>query len=219
VAVATEASPDEAPVVRGLGSLHKRPRSTGKPEGNGIDGGRGIEVGTAKAPRNLDLPPGLEQQRGQGLPGIGASGKSFRRFTLDYEIGVLRWRIGLGEPPHDRSSPIERNVPQNLVGDIGQPKAQEVGPDDRNTGVGHEARAKRRGQHSVELHRDDLATAARQFSSENAAARPDFDDQIASFDGGLSDQASGKRPAPQEVLCEIRTPGCPMRGHDEPART
>ncbi len=199
-AVATEAAPDEAPVVHGLESVHKRSGSTGEPERDGVNAGRGIEVGTAKAPHDLDLPPRLEQQRGQGLPGTGTAGKPFGRFTLDHEPGVLRWRVGLDKPPDDGGSPIERNVPQDLVGDIGQPKTQEVGPDDRDTVVTQEARAKRLGQRSVELYRDDLTASTCQFSSENAAARPDLDDQIASFDGSLSDQASGKRPAPKEVL-------------------
>ena len=181
-------------------SVHKRSGSTGEPERDGVDAGRGIEVGTAKAPHDLDLPPRLEQQRGQGLPGTGTAGKPFGRFTLDHEIGVLRWRIGLDKPPDDGGSPIERNVPQDLVGDIGQPKTQEVGPDDRDTVVTQEARAKCLGQRSVELYRDDLTASTCQFSSENTTARPDLDDQIGSFDGSLSDQANRKRPAPQEVL-------------------
>ena len=125
--VATEATPDEAPVVRGLKSVHKRSGSAGEPERDDVDAGRGIEVGTAKPPRDLDLPPRLEQQRGQGLPGKGTAGKPFGRFTLDHEIGVLRWRIVLGEPPDDGGGPVEGNVPQNLVGDFGQPEAKKVG--------------------------------------------------------------------------------------------
>ena len=217
-AAATEAPPDEAPVVGGLESVHKRPGSAGQPERDGVHAGRGIEVGTTKASHDLDLPPRLEQQRGQRLPGTGTAGKPFGRFTLDYEPGVLRWRIGLDEPPDDGGSPIERNVPQHLVGDIGQPETQEVGPDDRDMAVTQEARAKRLGQRPVELYRDDLTAPTCQFPGENAPARPDLDDQIVSFDGSLCDQASRKRPAPEEVLREVRTPGCPVPGHDEPAR-
>ena len=109
---------------------------------------------------------------------MGRSRKPLRRFTLDHEIGVLRPRIGLDKPPDDCGSPIERNVPQDLVGDIGQPKAQKVGPDNRDTGVSQEARAKRLGQCSVELYGDDLTASTRQFSSENTTARPDLDNQI-----------------------------------------
>ena len=191
-AAATEAIADEAPVVRGLESFHKRSGSAGEPERDSVDAGRGIEVGTAKAPHDLDLPPWLEEQRGPGLPGTGTACKSFGRFTLDYEPGVVRWRIGPDEAPDDGGSPIERNVPQNLVGDIGQPKTQEVGPDDRDMVVAQEARAKRLGERSVELYRDDLTTPKRQFPGENAPARPDLDDQIVSFNGSLCDQASRK---------------------------
>lgn len=199
-AVATEAAPDEVPVVRGLESVHKRSGSAGQPECDGVDAGRGIEVGTAKAPHDLDLPPRLEQQRGQRLTGTGTAGKPFGRFTLDYDPGVTWWTIGLDEPPDDVGSPIERNVPQHLVGDIGQPKTQKVGPDDRDMVVTQEARAKRLGKPSVELYRDDLTASTCQFPGENAPARPDLDDQIVSFDGSLGDQASRKRPAPEEVL-------------------
>jgi len=66
--------------------------------------------------------------------------------------------------------------------------------------VTQEARAKRLGQRSVELYRDDLTASARQFSSENTTARPDLYDQIVSPDGSLGDQASRKRPAPEKVL-------------------
>ena len=172
----------------------------GEPERDDVDAGRGIEVGTAKAPHDLDLPPRLEQQRRQGLPGTGTAGKPVGRFTLNHKPGILRWKIGLNEAPDDGGSPIERNVPQNLVGNIGQPKTQEVGPDDRDPAVVQEARAKRLGQRSVELYRDDLTASTCQFPSENTTARPDLDDQIASCDGSLSDQASRKRLAPQEVL-------------------
>ena len=189
-AVATEATLYEAPVVHGLGPVHKRSCATGEPERDGVDAGRGIEVGTAKAPHDLVLPPRLEQQRGQGLPGPGAAGKSFGRFTLNHEIGVLRWTIGLDKPPDDRGSPIERNVPQHLVADIGQPKTQEVGLDDGDTAVTREACAKRLAQRPVDLYRDDLTASTLQFSSENTPARPDLDDQIVSFEGSLSDQAS-----------------------------
>ena len=131
---------------------------------------------------------------------LWTAGKPFGRFTLDHEPGVLRWRIGLDKAPDDVGSPIERNVPQDLVGDIGQPKTQEVGADDHDTVVTQETRAKRLGQRPVELYRDDLTASTCQFPSENTTARPDLDDQIASCDGRLSDQASRKRPAPQEVL-------------------
>ena len=109
---------------------------------------------------------------------MGRSRKPLRRFPLDHEVGVLRPRISLDKPPDDCGSPIERNVPQDLVGDIGQPKAQKVGPDNRDTGVSQEARAKRLGQCSVELYGDDLTASTRQFSSENTTARPDLDNQI-----------------------------------------
>lgn len=177
-AVAAEATPDEAPVVSGLESVHKGSGSAGEPERDGVDAGRGIEVGTAKAPHDLDLPPRLEQQRRQRLPGTGNAGKPFGRFTLDYEPGVPRWRIGPDEPSDNGGSPVERNVPQDLVGDIGQPKTQKVGPDDRDMVVTQEARAKRLGKPSVELYRDDLTAPTRQFPGENAPAparsrRPD----------------------------------------------
>ena len=177
-AVAAEATLDEAPVVHRLESVHKRSCSPGEPERDGVNTGRWIEVGTAKAPRDLDLPPRLEQQRGQGFSGMGRSRKSLRRFTLDHEIGVLRPRLGLDKPPDDCGSPIERNVPQDLVGDVGKPKPQEVGPDNRDTSVTEEARAKRVGQCSVELHGDDLTASTCEFSSENTTARPDLDNQI-----------------------------------------
>ena len=218
-AVAAEATPDEAAVVRGLESVHKGSSSAGEPERDGVDAGRGVEVGTAEAPRDLDPPPRLEQERGPRLVGTGTAGEPFGRFALDHEPGVPRGRIGFGEPPDDGGRPIERDVPQDLVGDVGQPKSQEVGPDDRDAVVTPEARAKRLGQRSVELHRDDFIASTREFSSEDAAARPDLDDQIASCEGSLSDQASRKRPAPEEVLREVRTPGCPLPGHDEPSRT
>ena len=109
---------------------------------------------------------------------MGRSRKPLRRFPLDHEVGVLRPRISLDKPPDDCGSPIERNVPQDLVGDIGQPKAQKVGPDNRDTGVSQEARAKRLGQCSVELYGDDLTASTCQFSSENTTARPDLDNQI-----------------------------------------
>ncbi len=131
---------------------------------------------------------------------MGTAGKPFGRFTLDHEPGVPRWRIGLDKPPDDGGRPIERNVPQDLVGDIGQPKTEEVGPNDRNAAVTQEPRAKRLGQRFVEFYRDHLTAAACQFSSENATARPDLDDQIVSSDGSLGDQASRKRPAPEKVL-------------------
>ena len=132
--------------------------------------------------------------------GEGTAGEPFGRFTLNHEKGVPRWRFGLDEPPDDGGGPVERNVPQDLVGDFGQPKTQEVGTDDRDAAVTQEARAKCLGERPVELYRDDLTASAHQFSSENAAARPDLDDQIVSCDGSLGDQASRKRPAPQEVL-------------------
>ena len=199
-AIATEATLDEASVVHGLGSVHERSRPTGEPERDDVDAGRGIEVGTAKAPRDLDLPPRLEAQRGQRLTGRGTAGKPLGRFTLDHEIGVLRWSVGLDKPPDDCGSPIERNVPQDLVGDFGQPKTQEVSLDDRDAAVAQEVLAKSRRQRSVDLDRDNLTASTGQFSSENATTRPDLDDQIASFDRSLSDQASRKRPAPQKVL-------------------
>ncbi len=199
-AVTTEASLDEVPVVHRLGSVHKRSCPAGEPERYGVDTGRGIEVGTAKSPRDLDLPPRLEQQRGQGLPRTGTAGEPFGRFTLDHEIGVLRWTIGLDKPPDDCGSPIERNVPQDLVGGTGQPKTQEVGPDDCDAAVAQEPRTKRRRQRLVNLYRDDLTASTCQFSSENTPARPDLHDQIVSFDWSLSDQANRKRPAPQKVL-------------------
>ena len=131
---------------------------------------------------------------------MGTARKPFGRFTLDHEPGVPRRRIGLDKPPDDGGGPIERDVPQDLVRDIGQPKTEEVGADDRDMAVTQEARAKRLGQRSVELYRDDLTASARQFSSENTTARPDLDDQIVSVDGSLGDQASRKRPAPEKVL-------------------
>ena len=73
---------------------------------------------------------------------------------------------------------------------LGQPKTQEVRPDDRDTVVTPEARAKRLGQRAVELYRDDLTASTRQFSSENTAARPNLDDQIASFERSGQPQAN-----------------------------
>ena len=199
-AVATEATPDEAPVVHGLVSVHKRSQPAGEPERDDVDAGRGIEVGTPKAPRDLDLPPRLEEQRGQRLPGTGTAGEPSGRFTLDHQIGVLRRSIGLDEPPDDGGGPIERNVPEDLVGDIGQSKTQEVGLDDCDAAVAYEALAKSFRQRAVNLDRHNLTAATGQFPGQNTPTWPDLDDQIASFDWSLSDQASRKRPAPQEVL-------------------
>ncbi len=72
--------------------------------------------------------------------------------------------------------------------------------DDLDPGATTKPPAKRLAQRSVELYSNDFAAMTRQLSSQNAASRPDLDDQVSSRDGGLSDQARGKRPAPQEVL-------------------
>ena len=136
---------------------------------------------------------------------MGCAGEPFGRFALDHEPGVLRWRIGLDKPPDDGGGPIERNIPHDLVGDSGQPKTQEVGRDDRDAVVAQKARAKCLGQRSVELNRDDPAASKRQFSSEDATARPDLDHQIVRKvgpSGRLSDQAIAASDLLRRKCCE-----------------
>ena len=170
VTVPTEATPDEAPVVHGLAPVHKRSGATGEPKRDGVDSGRGIEVGTAKAPHDLDLPPRLEQQRGQGLPGTGTASKPFGRLTLDHEIGS--------------GSRRRRKSELTIVTRLSLRKRLRSASDSALLNSTAMISRHRRASSRVRIPRPGPISTTRSFSC----------------DGCLSDQASRKRPAPQEVL-------------------
>ena len=59
----------------------------------------------------------------------------------------------------------------------------------------------------IHFDRDYATALARQLLGQDASAGADLDDEIVGRDRRPCDEASGERPAPQEVLGELFPPG------------
>ena len=204
-----------------LPGFDDRRLAPGHPEQDGVDRGRGFEIGPVEQAQNLDVPPGLQQQRRAALRGIWPSHIALRVLAPDYEVGLLRRRGGFHQLTDDGGCLVEGDMREDFVKGRGEGEPEEVLVDQLDMRRCPELRLEVAQQRKVQLYADQLTATPGQLAGERAASGSDLHDDVLPGDGRVRDEASCERAAPQEVLGELRSPLWPVSlpGHGWPPCT
>lgn len=95
--------------------LHQRPWTASQPEENRIDLGLRIKVRSPQPTDDLNMPPGLQQQRRLGLRREWMSGYPLGVLAANNQVCIVGWDWGLDKTPNDLVRIVERDVAEGFV--------------------------------------------------------------------------------------------------------
>lgn len=162
------------------------------------NGRRRRERGGGDLADNLDMPPGLEQQRLQGLARERSAREALRRLELDEEMCLAQPGLPR-EPSHEVSGAIERRVGDHPERLRGQRDLEGVAGHHLDLWILGGRAAEAGGEAFVDLDAGDEPSAAREGLCQHAAAAADLDDAVRAGDTRLLHDLR-RRCGRQEVL-------------------
>jgi hypothetical protein len=135
-------------------------------------------------------------------------------FPLHDDVGLAQRDAWVSEQTgEDGSGACKRQVGHDGERLAGPHVLDGVGFDNADGGTVTEALAQARHERRIPLEHENPSTRSSKCLSEDAAASPDFEDQIASREVGVSDEVAGELLTSEEVLAGRSCCWSPTDGH------